>query len=180
MKKINHILDEVTKIEPKLGSHLDNTAMYCYALSKSLNLDGKIRELSYFGGLLHDIGKVCFPSNIIRESLNGDQSKIKEHVFYGSSMLMFIEELEKLSIYIKHHHENWDGSGYPSGLSKEEIPVVSRIISLASFYENLINFHELSHEEAAEILRRESGKKLDPGMVESFINIVVEEDLMDL
>jgi putative nucleotidyltransferase with HDIG domain len=180
MKKINLILDEVSRKNQNLCDHMENTSLFAFALAKKLRLDNKQKELTFFGALLHDIGKIQLSSHLVNslDLSQQENQKNKEHVIYGSSMFMFMDGFENLSNIIKHHHEHWDGSGYPHQLQGEKIPLISRVILISSDYEVMRNKKNYTHYEAVMILRDGSGKKYDPNLIEPFIQIIVDEELV--
>lgn len=165
--KINQILDYALNKNKQIHDHMERTSLFSFALSKALNLNPKEMELAYFTGLVHDIGKI------------NDEQKSQEHqAINGSSMLQFIDGFEDMSEIILHLNEKWNGEGYPSELKNEDIPLISRIVSIASSYDEMRNIEELSHEEAVEKLRSLAGTSFDPNMVEPFISIIEFEDLI--
>lgn len=164
--KINEILDFILSKDEKLYNHLERTSLFTFALSKALNLNPKEKELAYFAGLLHDVGK-AFSAN-----------DLQEHYVVGSKILKFINGLENLSEIILNQHEKWNGEG-PKKLKLEDIPLISRIISIASSYDELHNIEGLSHEDAIFKIRSLSGVVFDPNMVEPFISIIESENLIE-
>jgi HD-GYP domain-containing protein (c-di-GMP phosphodiesterase class II) len=181
ISKINKILNLVEEKDPKLYEHLESTSMYAFALAKSINLNPKDKELSYFAGLLHDIGKLSVPSKILsklEEELSEQEVlDLQSHITYGSCMAVFVEGLEELYDIIKHKNEHWDGSGYPDKIKQNTIPIISRVILIASSYHIMREEKKMTHEEAISELRKNSNVKYDPNMVEPFIEIIEEEDL---
>lgn len=164
--KINEILDTVLGKDEKLHAHLERTAMYTFALAKSLKLEPTDMEAAYFAGLLHSVGKTEVNS--------------EDHVFVSSSMVKFIEELQYLSEGIKHQNEKWDGTGYPMGLQQDTIPLISRILAVACDYDEMRYDKDMAHEDVVEVLRKGSGVKYDPSMINPFVDIVEKEDLINL
>lgn len=163
---INEILDSILGKNSELHAHLERSAMYTFALAKALKLEPAQMEAAYFAGFLHEIGKVEIDS--------------EDHVFVGSSMIKFIEDLKYLSNDIKHQLEKWDGTGYPAGLQQDTIPLISRILAIACDYDNMLNEKQMTHEEAVEELKKGSGVKYDPSMIGPFVDIVEKEELMNL
>ena len=179
ISKINSILKHVEEKDAKLHKHLEETGMYSYAVAKAINLSFSEREMAFYVGLIHDIGKVDFGLNHFIDIDNDlkEKSDDEKHVYYGSIIVKTVSEIEKLSDYIKHHHEHWDGTGYPNKLSGEDIPVFSRIVFLACSYHSLRLEENMTHEEAVDNIRKNAGIKFDPSMVEPFIDIIEREEL---
>lgn len=153
-------------------------AFYSVKIAKYLQLSeadiGKI-ELA---GLLHDIGMIGVPENIINkpDNLNEEEyAAIKKHVELGAKILEEIKQLESVINIIKYHHERYDGTGYPSGIRGEEIPIGSRIISVADSYDSMTSERAyrsgLTHESAIAEIKKSSGTQLDPNIVEAFLAI---------
>jgi Response regulator containing a CheY-like receiver domain and an HD-GYP domain len=165
--KINNILEIVENRDLMLYEHLERTSLLSFALAKSLNLNPKEKEQAYFSGLLHDIGKVF---DIEELGTN--------HFDIGSSILKLINDLEDVSEFIKNINEKWNGEGFPNKLKEEDIPLISRIVSIANFYDNLRFVEEMSHEDAISKLRSLSGINFDPNMIEPFITIIEQENLI--
>lgn len=130
-------------------------------------------------GLLHDIGMIGIPEEILNkaDTLNLEEVEaIKKHVTYGVRILEDIKQLKDVVEIIKFHHERYDGSGYPYGIKGEEIPLISKIISIADTYDSMTSNRSyrksLSHEEALAKLEEQSGKQFDPVIVEAFKSII--------
>ena len=131
-------------------------------------------------GLVHDIGKIGISEKILNKAgkLNSDEwAMIKKHPEAGWRILSSAKEFTDLAEYILHHHERWDGNGYPEGLGGEQIPVEARIIAVADAYDAMISIRAyraaLPPEDAAAELRRSAGSQFDPMIVEVFLNRVV-------
>lgn len=139
----------------------------------------EIRYICY-GSLLHDIGKMGIPDEILNKSgsLNDDEWEIiKQHPTYAYQLLKDIQYLQR-AISIPHcHHENWDGSGYPQGLKGEEIPISARIFSIIDNWDALTSDRPYrkawSQSKTIEYLEKQSGLKFDPEIVSVFIDDVL-------
>lgn len=133
------------------------------------------------GALLHDIGKLGVPDEILfkPEPLNEQEWKImRQHPQYAYEMLLPISYLHPALEIPYCHHEKWDGTGYPRGLKGEEIPLSARIFAIADVYEALTSDRPYrrrwSKEEALEYIRQQSGKHFDPKVVEVFLRLIEE------
>jgi HD-GYP domain-containing protein (c-di-GMP phosphodiesterase class II) len=127
--------------------------------------------------LLHDIGKIGVSDSAIRKPgpLNKDEwEMMKKHSELGATIVGHISELADCAPAIRHHHEWYDGSGYPHGIKGKDIPVEARIIAVAEAYDTMTTprsyRHTISHEQAVEELRRCSSTQFDPALVLAFIN----------
>jgi HD-GYP domain-containing protein (c-di-GMP phosphodiesterase class II) len=131
-------------------------------------------------GLLHDIGKIMIPSHIINKpgKLSKDEMDlVKRHSEIGYQLLRSVDDYAHISKYVLYHHENWDGSGYPTGLRGEKIPLFSRIIAVADAFEAMTSDRPYRKrktvQEAVEELKKGAGKKFDPKIVKLFIENVI-------
>jgi putative two-component system response regulator len=132
---------------------------------------------------LYDVGKLSINDSILKKPGKLDEEEfknIKNHVSLGKQIIEKIEDQAKESdflryakIFAAYHHEKWDGTGYPFGLKEEEIPLLGRIMAIADVYDALVSDRPYktayTHEEAVEIIRKESGTQFDPDLVEIFI-----------
>ena len=131
--------------------------------------------------LLHDIGKLGIPLEILNKpgKLNdGEWNLMKSHVEKGYSIASASEELSEIADLIRHHHECWNGRGYPDGLVGEEIPLLSRVISIVDAYDAMRNDRPyrkaMTEKEAREELKRCAGTQFDPNIIEEFVALLEE------
>ncbi len=159
-------------IVPK--NHLQNVARYSNMISRELNMDEERRRRLYFAALLHDIGFLKIPVE-----LQGIPEKYKLHPTLGAELVGEIEMWKDISEIIKYHHEAYDGSGYPEGLSGEDIPLESRIIAVAESFDALTNEYSyksiVDENYALSDIESKAGKKYDPQVVEAFIRCFREK-----
>jgi HD-GYP domain-containing protein (c-di-GMP phosphodiesterase class II) len=134
---------------------------------------------------VHDIGKVGIDESIIfkKEPLTDeDWKEIKTHPEIGSRIARFSPEMSSIADFILQHHESWDGSGYPRGLKGDNIHIYSRIITIIDAYEAMTSPRPyrdpLTHDEAVEELKKNSGIQFDPRLVNIFINLIDQEYLI--
>jgi HD-GYP domain-containing protein (c-di-GMP phosphodiesterase class II) len=132
--------------------------------------------------LLHDIGKVGIPDSILRKPGRLDAEEyalMKKHPEYGWAVLRMVPGFERAALDILHHHENFDGRGYPAGLKETEIPVVSRIVSVIDAFDAMVSSRPyrsgLPCEEAVRRLVEASGTQFDPVVVQCFLTFAQEE-----
>jgi len=156
--------------------HTEKVAFYCEKMAEKLNFSSKEMDDIKMAAVLHDIGKITVPSELLqkKEKLTKEEKEaIKKHAEVGYQMLKAVTEYSFLAEYVLYHHERWDGKGYPHGLKGEEIPLQSRIIAIADAFEAMIAERPYqkskTKEEAIADLQKESGKQFDSKLVEIFI-----------
>ncbi|MGB9620067.1 MAG: bifunctional diguanylate cyclase/phosphohydrolase, partial [Armatimonadota bacterium] len=132
--------------------------------------------------LLHDIGKLGTPRKILEKDTPLESSEwkmIENHAGLGSRILMRLQQMSPIGIGVKHHHERYDGKGYPNGLAGKNIPLMSRIIAIADAYDAMTNQRSyrpaMTQQQAIEELRKCSGTQFDPELVEVFIESLAEQ-----
>ncbi len=152
---------------------------FALKMAKQLNLKIEENGKLELAGLLHDIGMIGVPEDILNksEALTPDEfESIKNHVGHGVKILEDIKQLKDVVEIIKYHHERFDGRGYPFGLVGEEIPLNARIIAIADAYDSMVSdrsYREgLSHSEAMKRIVEQSGRQFDPKVVEAFMAII--------
>jgi len=159
-------------------SHSKKVSEYAVALAEALNLEPL--EINKLGtcALLHDIGKIGISDEILNKQyeLNAEEWKaIKAHPQLGATIVSHVGNLAPYILGILHHHERYDGSGYPRGLKGEEIPLEARILAIADAFAAMTSerpfSNALSYEEALEEIKRGAGKQFDPKLAEVFLSI---------
>lgn len=181
-----HLIEVVTSLASAIDAkdeytkgHSSSVSRYSEALARALNLPEKDVERIKLGALLHDIGKIGIPENVLKKpsKLTDEEWEImKQHPTIGAEkVLMPNESLHDLIPIVKYHHEHWDGSGYPEKLKGEDIHLAARIVSVADAYHALISDRPyrkgMSNEKACEILKVGAGIQWDKNLVREFINI---------
>ena len=159
--------------------HADRLAKVAHMIGRVLNLPKQENDFIELVALLHDIGKMGISDNILNKpgKLTDEEWKImKKHPEIGYKIAIASPELEPIAEFILTHHERWDGKGYPKGLMGEDIPLVSRIISVADAFdamtEDRVYRKAMNKEMAVEEINNNSGKQFDPEVVEAFNKIV--------
>jgi diguanylate cyclase (GGDEF)-like protein len=154
-------------------------------LARALNVDEKTYEGLRYASVLHDVGKISIPSYILHKPTRLTErefQKMSTHPAVGAQILSSIDFPFPVVAIVKHHHENWDGSGYPDGLKAEQIPLGSRVLAIADCYEALtarrVYRRSLSRDAAIAIMKRESNK-FDPQVFKRFLEVIpaLEEEL---
>ncbi|MDQ7826391.1 MAG: HD domain-containing protein [Candidatus Eremiobacteraeota bacterium] len=171
-------------VDPYTKGHSEKVSIYARRLGEHLKLAPEKLEKLEKAALLHDIGKMAIDRTIINKpaKLTAEEyAIIKTHSAIGARTLEPFEHLRDLSVLVKAHHESFDGKGYPDRRKYDEIPLFSRIISIADTYDAMISDRAyrkgLPHEAAIAELRRCAGRQFDPDLVEPFIRTFDDMDL---
>jgi len=159
--------------------HSRKVSEYAVALAEALKMDRDRVDTIRAGGLLHDIGKLGVPDSILTKPgpLDDDEwEPIKSHPELGVEILKRVIDLVNCLPAILHHHEHYDGSGYPRGLKRDSIPLEARILCIADAYDAITSPRpyraQLPSEQAVAELKRCSGTQFDPELVEAFIKVI--------
>jgi putative nucleotidyltransferase with HDIG domain len=164
--------------------HSAAVARYARAIATAAGCSEEDQRAVHTAGLLHDIGKFAFPDRILLAS-NGlaedDWPIVKAHPVHGARLVARVDGYEEIANIIIAHHERMDGKGYPDGLTGEQIPLLSRMISIADIYD-VITARDtyrtpVSRSAAIAELRRVAGTQLDADLVEVFIKVLDEQRL---
>ena len=163
--------------------HTDRVMKLMMKSAKGLGIEESQMEHVRRGALLHDIGKMAIPDVILNKphSLTHQEQEIMQmHPVYASEMLKEIEFLRPAITIPYCHHEHWDGSGYPRGLSGEQIPLEARIFALVDAWDAITTDRPyrkaMAAEEAVQTIRDEIGTHFDPGIAEKFLEVVLNEN----
>ncbi len=181
-KIVQSLLSALRAKSEETEEHSDRMAELSHKLGQRAGLsDAELDDLSLLANL-HDIGKTTISEDLLKKpgSLNDKEwEKIKKHPRIGHNIVSTTEEFAHIAEAILHHHEHWDGQGYPEGLEGEEIPLLSRIIAIVDAYDVITNeraYKEAgSHQEAINELKKSAGSHFDPELVDEFIDIMEEE-----
>lgn len=146
--------------------HAERVSAYALAIGRALELANKELVDLYFSAMLHDIGKLGAGLDLSIEDM--------EHPQRGANMVASASLLKTAAEGIRAHHENWDGSGFPSGLRKEQIPLLARIVAVADAFDMLSSERgqAMPMREVEKALEARSGRELDPSLVQLMINIL--------
>jgi len=163
--------------------HSENVMQYTIYLAKKLGLSDTELELVKYAGLLHDIGKIGISENILNKTAKltpQEFDEIKKHPELGARIISDVPFLKSLVPMVLHHHEFYNGNGYPAKIAGEAIPFGARILSVADAYEAMTSNRpyrkSLSKEVALNILKEEREKQFDPQIVDAFLEIMQEDN----
>lgn len=164
--------------------HSKNVATIASLIAEKLGLNDELIRKTYWAALVHDVGKIVVPSSILNKESKltiEEFEVIKKHPVYGHDFLSTSPELRDLARYVFHHHERWDGKGYPAGISGEEIPLISRIIMVADSWDAMRSDRPyrrgLSKEKAMQEILEHSGTQFDPNIVKVFIKMLSDGEI---
>lgn len=159
--------------------HILRVQRYSVAIAKEMGLEGNDLEAVNTGALLHDIGKLGVPEYVLLKPgrlTDEEFAKIKAHPEIGAAILEPVEFPWPVLPVVRHHHEKFDGTGYPDGLAGEEIPLSARIMAVADVYDALTSNRSYrsawTHERAVETIKNDAGTHFDPQVVEAFVRII--------
>lgn len=162
--------------------HSRRVVQYTFSLAQQLGVPEEELVPIMRGALLHDIGKIGIPDAILRKPGPLDESEweiMRRHTLFGYEMLKGIEFLGQATPIILHHHERYDGNGYPKGLAGEEIPLGARIFAVADAYDAITSNRPYrkgrSHEFALDEIRKGAGTQFDAQVVEALMGLPEEE-----
>ncbi|ROR27295.1 PAS domain S-box-containing protein/diguanylate cyclase (GGDEF)-like protein [Mobilisporobacter senegalensis] len=162
------------------GGHSERTGESGVKIARALNQSEEELEKYRTACLLHDIGKIAIDKEIITKKTKLTEEEwvtIKRHPEIGYRILNAVPEYAEISEYILAHHERWDGKGYPKGLKGEEIPYISRIISLCDSYDAMISDRPyrkgMSEDEAVDEIKKCAGTQFDPDIAKLFVEEVL-------
>jgi len=164
------------------AGHCERVARYAAELSRRVGLAEPDVEVAEKGGFLHDLGKIGVPDAVLLKPgpLNkAEFATMQEHVVIGEKLLQGLKAFQAAALVVRHHHEKYDGSGYPDGLKGEGIPLVVQIVSIVDVYDALATTRPyrqaLSHQEAVGILCQEARKGWwNPELLDVFLAMRAE------
>jgi putative nucleotidyltransferase with HDIG domain len=160
--------------------HAQRVQRYAVVLAREAGIsDHPMLEAIDAAALLHDIGKLAIPDCVLHKPgpLKPDEYElVKQHVIIGSDILSSVPFPGPLAPLVRHHHENWDGTGYPDRLRGTDIPIGARVLSIVDCYDALTSDRPyrsaLSHACAVSMIDERGGTMYDPEIVDSFVRII--------
>jgi putative two-component system response regulator len=170
--------------DPYTGNHCERLARYATELGLHIGLDGDNIVALKRGGYLHDLGKVSIPDEILKKGSRLTPEEwvlMKQHPVIGESICRPLKSFRHVLPIIRHHHEHWDGSGYPDQLKHYSIPLLARILQVVDVYDALRTARPykpaLTHEEAERTMMQESARGLwDPELVPEFFAMLKKKE----
>jgi putative nucleotidyltransferase with HDIG domain len=182
MRTIKALAQAIDARDHYTYSHSDNVTRYAELIARSMGVEMQYVQDIKDACQLHDLGKIGVhdsvlgkPSALTQEEFN----EIKQHAQKGATILEPLKFLDNVIEIVKHHHERWDGKGYPDMLGAEQIPLGARIMAVADSYDAMVSARPyrkvgLSINEAIEEIKKNSGVQFDPKVVEAFLKVVAQ------
>lgn len=183
---ITSLVSAVEAKDPYTAGHSQRVSKLSLAIGRQLKLPEPTLEKLNFAALLHDVGKIGIPDSILNKPGRftcDEYEQMKRHTEIGAQIIQNVKFLGKAADWVRHHHERWDGSGYPDGLKGEEIPIGARIIAVADSFDAMISKREyrgfISIQDARDEIIRLSGIEYDPEVVRAFNRVLNSPEFMD-
>ncbi len=180
---VKALINAIEAKDPYTSGHANRVGEYSVAIAQEINLGAKQIEIIKNAALLHDIGKIGIDDRILnkQERLSDlELEVIKNHPSIGYDIIKDIGFLKDVMNIVKHHHEKWDGSGYPMGLKGSEIPIETTILTISDAYDAMTTDRPyrkaLSSEEAIKELRKHTGTQFNPEIIDKAVEILRKID----
>ncbi|MEE8345932.1 MAG: HD domain-containing phosphohydrolase [Dehalococcoidia bacterium] len=177
------LTEAIESRDPYTGGHCHRLAEHSSHIATKLALPRREIEIVRMGAALHDVGKIVVPDAILKKpgKLTPDEFAIvKQHCYSGGQICKKVPFLMDVYPIVYHHHERWDGQGYPDGLRGDRTPTGARIVAVADAYDAMTNDRlyrqAISHKAAVEILKDGAGSQWDPTMVRVFLETIPVPD----
>jgi len=182
---VRALTSDIDAKDPYTRGHSDRVARISVRLAQELGYSGDALNTIYLSGLLHDIGKIGINDSVLRKPgklSHEEYEHIKRHVEIGHRILVDLKKLDEVLPVVLHHHESWDGQGYPNRLTSETIPQPARIVAVADAYDAMGSDRPyragLPDEKIDEVFRMGAGKQWDPEVIGAFFR--VRSDLREI
>lgn len=187
---IQHLNDELFEMlarffdarDPYVGGHAATVAHYATTIAIESGITGERLKQVRQAAILHDIGKIAIPEKILHKEsklTDAEYELMQTHVTVGAELIEMSDALRHLAPFIRHHHERWDGRGYPTGLSHEEIPLEARILNVCDSAEAMASDRPyrkgMSLDEVVTEVKRCAGTQFDPAIADIFVRIAERE-----
>lgn len=165
--------------DPYTRGHSTRVSQLARQMARRLGLPRDSSEMIAQAALVHDLGKIGVPEQILRKPgplTTQEWEMMRRHPLTGAQIVAPLEFFDEGAVIVRHHHERWDGSGYPDGLTGETIPLGARIVAVADVYDALTSDRpyrsSFSRADAIELLYQEQGRTLDARLVSLFADVV--------
>lgn len=180
-KAINVIIKTLNEKNSREEQHSQRVSEICRSIGEAMGLPVEELNELHTVGLLHDIGKIAVDEKVLnknKELTDSEWAELKRHPEVGYRILNTVDEMSEIAKIVLYHHERWDGKGYPKGLHGVQIPLLSRIISIADAYDAMTSIRTygspLSSESAAAQLLSNAGSQFDPEIAKVFVEKVLK------
>ncbi len=165
--------------DPYIGEHMGAVSRLALRIGREISLPQEQVEALAIGALLHDVGKIGIPDQVLHKPgrlTDEEYQSIKRHPILGVEIIASIKELAPALPVINHHHERFDGKGYPDALRGEDIPLIARVVSVADAFDSMTRGrpygYDISQEAALEEIEVNSGTQFDPRIVRALLQVV--------
>jgi HD-GYP domain-containing protein (c-di-GMP phosphodiesterase class II) len=160
--------------------HAQRVRRYAKVLAAQAGVAGpEVVHAIETAALLHDIGKLAIPDRLLNKPgplTAGEYEQVKQHAAIGADLLAGVSSNGLLALFVRHHHENWDGTGYPDGCCGDEIPIGARVLAITDCYDALTSNRPyrraLAPHAAIAMIRERRGSMFDPELTDAFLKIV--------
>jgi HD-GYP domain-containing protein (c-di-GMP phosphodiesterase class II) len=174
---VRALVGHLKRTRPSTYRHCLRVTRSSNRIGRALGMDGvRLRELASTA-MMHDVGKILVPDFILsrpRKPTRAERFVLRLHPTFGALLASYYDLPAELRIRTHHHHERWDGRGYPHRLGGEDIPLMARIVQVTDSFDAMVERRAYNHprtvDEAVAELRSESGKQFDPRLVEAFLD----------
>jgi HD-GYP domain-containing protein (c-di-GMP phosphodiesterase class II) len=163
--------------DPYLRGHSARVTAFAEGLAVRLGWSGERLDTLRLGGSLHDVGKIAINASVLRKPgplTAAELEQIRTHPDAGARLIEGVKDFQPALPYVLHHHERWDGDGYPHGLKAEAIPIEARLLGVADAFDAMTSVRAyrpaLSVDQALSELRRCAGTQFDPELANSFVD----------
>jgi putative nucleotidyltransferase with HDIG domain len=178
---VRALVRRLKQTRPSTYQHCVRVARYSRRTGRALGFDNARLKHLASAAMMHDIGKLLVPESILsrpRKPTKFERFVLKMHPNLGALLASYYGLPAELRIRTQHHHERWDGRGYPNGLGGEDIPLMARVVQVADSFDAMVTRRAYNtpraFDDAAAELRRESGRQFDPRVVEAFLDTFSE------
>ncbi len=185
LQAITSLVRAMEAKDPYTGGHSTRVAETACELGRFIGLAPSDIQLLEWAGMMHDIGKIGVRDDVLQKTgrLTAEEFEhIKTHPVKSFNVLEPIDALQSILSAVRHHHEHYDGSGYPDGLRGEKIPFFARILQVADVWDALTSTRpyraSMSKEKAIEIMRQEAGHTMDPQLVKQFEALLRQKQIL--
>jgi HD-GYP domain-containing protein (c-di-GMP phosphodiesterase class II) len=173
---VQALVDAMDMYDPYNTGHARRVSAYCVAIGKVLGFSNQMISTLKLSAILHDVGMMGVPEKLLLGAQNNHDDRkdvIKRHVDNAVQMLNNIKPLKECMPAIRHHHEYYDGTGYPDGLKGNQIPLQARVVAVADAFDAMLHKRpyvtRLSHMDAITSLKSMAGRQYDPAIVDAFV-----------
>ncbi|KPJ73428.1 hypothetical protein AMJ52_03740 [candidate division TA06 bacterium DG_78] len=181
-ESVRTLVEAIEIRDPYTRGHSMQVAYLAYMVGSAMGFNERELTLIEFAGLLHDVGKIAIPETILQKETtlsDNEWNVIRKHPLHSVRIIEPVQSLKPVQDWILHHHERWDGGGYPYGKMNSEIPLQSRILAVCDTYSAMIGDRPyrkgLTIEQTKQEIERVAGTQLDPMVVDIFLHSDLEK-----